>query len=100
MDEAGILEHLFELARDAGMRVHIAGRGRIGADDLPLSSGVCRVRDQIFVVLSGAEPVSVQIETLAGALREHAADFLKERHLPPAVRRLIDPEGWGDSTSA
>jgi hypothetical protein len=100
MEEAEILEHLFELARDAGMRVSIAGRGQIGADDLPLSSGVCRIRDQVYVVLSGAEPPAVQIETLAGALREYAVELLQDRHLPPAVRSCIDPEGWGDSTSA
>jgi hypothetical protein len=100
MEEVEILEHLFALAREAGLRVSIAGRGQIGADDLPLASGVCRVRGQIFVVLSGAEPVPVQIQTLAAALREHAADLLTTRHLPPAVRERIDPEGPDDSTSA
>jgi len=100
MEEAEILENLFALAREAGMRINIAGRGQIGADDLPLSSGVCRVRDQVFVVLSGSEPPSVQIETLAGALREYAGDLVAERHIPPAVRDRIDPEGRSDSTSA
>ena len=93
MEEVEILEVLFELAREAGMRVNIAGRGQVGVDNLPLTSGVCRVRDQVFVVLSVAEPVSVQIEVLAMALREYAGELLEDRHLPPAVRIYIDPVG-------
>jgi len=91
MDDAQILDSLRELAREAGMRVRIAGRGRGGDDDLPVASGVCRVRGEIWVVLSTAEPPPVQIATLAQALCKYAGPLLEQRHLPPAVRACIEP---------
>ena len=50
-----------------------------------------KLKGKVFVMLSSVDPVAIQLEILAGALREHAADFLEERHLPPALRELLDP---------
>jgi hypothetical protein len=97
MDDAEILERLLELANEAGFKVRIAGRGAIGAEDLPLSSGTCRVKGTLWIVLSGQEPTGVQIDVIARALREHAEGILEARHLPPALRERLDP-GGGDKS--
>jgi hypothetical protein len=85
-----ILEVLLELAAEAGMRVKVAGREARGAEAMPLASGVCRVRGELWVVLASSEPVSAQIRTLGAALRAHAAPLLEARHLPPAVRAALE----------
>lgn len=91
MDETDILEVLLDLAEAAGFEVRPGGR--LAPDDPPLASGVCRLRGKLFVVLSANESVSVQIDTLARALRENALPLLEGQHLPPAVRAVIDPAG-------
>ncbi|RPG07101.1 MAG: hypothetical protein CBC32_010285 [Proteobacteria bacterium TMED72] len=91
VDEADILEMLFELARDAGFEIRAAGR--LAPDDPPLLSGVCRLRGKLYIVLSANESVPVQIEALALAIRENASETLQNRHLPPAIRDLLDPAG-------
>ena len=93
MDEAQILEALLELADEAGMKVRAGGRGSLGDDLPPMASGVCRVRGELWVVLAGSDSVPVQIGTLAGALRDHAAEFVEGRHLAPAIRAFLDPRG-------
>jgi hypothetical protein len=93
MDEAQILEALLELADEAGMKVRAGGRGSLGDDLPPMASGVCRVRGELWVVLASADSVPVQIGTLAGALRDHAAEFVEGRHLAPAIRAFLDPRG-------
>lgn len=90
MEERDVLEVLLELAAEAGVRVQIAGREARGGDALPLVSGVCRVRGEWWVVLSSSEPVGAQIRTLGEALKKHAGTLLDDRHLPPAVRDLLD----------
>ncbi len=90
MEQGDVLEVLLELAAEAGLRVRVAGREALGADSLPLASGVCRVRGEWWVVLSSSEPTEAQIRTLAEALEKHAKSLLEERHLPPAVRAVID----------
>ena len=71
VDEVDILEVLFELAGEAGFEIRAAGR--LSPDDPPLESGVCRLRGQLYIVLSANESVSMQIEALGAALREHAS---------------------------
>jgi len=93
MQDSEILELMLELARDAGLVVRIGSGHTGGADETPLASGVCRVRDEIWVVLSVHEPAVGQIQVLAGALRKHAGTLLEERFLPPAVRVWLDPGG-------
>ncbi len=93
MDETQIFEALLELAAEAGMKVRLGGRGKLGEDLPPVASGVCRVRGELWVVLAASDSVPVQITTLAQALREHAAEFVESRHVAPAVRAFLDPQG-------
>jgi hypothetical protein len=91
MDESQILESLLELAAEAGMRVRMGG-GVAPEENLPpLASGVCRLRGELWVVLSSRESPAVQIEALASALRDHAGSLLESRHLPPAIRNYLEP---------
>lgn len=90
MEAHDILEVLLELAAEAGIRVKVAGREARGAESLPLASGVCRVRGELWVVLSSGEPVQAQIATLGAALRTHAGELVETRHVPPAVRAVLD----------
>jgi len=84
-----LLEALSDLAAEAGLSVRALRRGA-GVDDLAMaSSGVCRVRDEVWVVLADADPVEERLEVLARALREHAAPLLEGRYLPPAVRARL-----------
>ncbi len=77
---------LLDLARSAGFDVRRSS-GRVGGDsDLPLASGVCRVRDAIWVILSSSDSVEERSDVLVEALTLHAAAMLEERYLPPAVR--------------
>lgn len=90
MQESEILEVLLELAAEAGMRVKIAGQSAATQDALPLSSGVCRVHGELWVILSNVEPASAQIRVLAAAIRTHATSLTEDRHLPPAVRAWLE----------
>ncbi len=95
MKDTEILEQLLELAYEAGFEVRIAGRDARGAGDLPLASGVCRVKGVLWIVLSGDEPVGRQIRVLGRALALNAAALVEDRFLPPAVREAIDDPGGG-----
>ena len=89
MESRELLEVLAELAAEAGLSVRVL-QGRAGGDDpATASSGVCRVREEVWVVLAEADPVEERIEVLARALREHAAPLLEQRYLPPAVRARL-----------
>ena len=90
MDDGDVLEVLLEVASDLGLRVQVAGREARGVDSLPITSGICKVRGEWWVVLSSIEPTAAQIRTLAEALRKHAGTALEERHLPPAVRAVLE----------
>jgi hypothetical protein len=82
-----ILDHLVELAREAGIDVRVLGRG--GSDVSP-ESAVVRVRGELWVVLAEADLPEQRIAVLARALREHAGPLLEGRYLPPALRDLLD----------
>jgi len=89
METVEVLEQLLELAVEAGLEVRAAsGRSR-DVDLPPPSSGVCRVRGSVWVVLSAADPPSAQIDVLADALKTYAGAFLSDHYLPPAVRELL-----------
>jgi hypothetical protein len=80
---------LVELARAAGFQVRRSS-GSLGVDrDLPISSGTCRVRGSIWVVLTPQETIDEQNAVLASALREHAATMLETRYLAPALRECL-----------
>jgi hypothetical protein len=93
MNEVQRLEAFLELARELGLEVRVvgarAGRNESFAESPP-ASALCRVRGRLWVVLSVADPVSVQIEVLARALHLHAGAALDERHLPPALRLHLE----------
>lgn len=89
MEPADLMRALVELADEAGLEVRVAGAGSHGASELPTASGVCRVRDATWVVLSQSDSVDVQLDVLAGALRSYASALLEERYLPPAVRQRL-----------
>ena len=89
MSPEQIHEELLALARSAGFDVRRSS-GRLGQDaDLPIASGVCRVRGAIWVILSAAESLEERSDVLAGALKLHAGSLLEDRYLPPAVRARL-----------
>ena len=89
MEPAELMQALLALAGEAELEVRLARPGSRGEPEFPTASGVCRVRDATWVVLSQADSVDVQLDVLAGALRTHAAALLEERYLPPAVRQRL-----------
>ena len=92
MIEADILQELADLAEQAGLRVRTV-RGPAGPDlDAVATSAVCRVRGETWVVLAASDPTEERINVLARALREHAADWLEGRYLPPALRRHLEAD--------
>jgi len=84
---AELMQAFVELANEAGLEVRIADAD--GDFGQPTTSGVCRLRDAIWVVLSQTDSVEVQLDVLAAALRDHAVELLEERYLPPAVRQRL-----------
>jgi hypothetical protein len=90
VEPSAILEVLLDLAREAGLEVRPVGRARLEPGESPPTSGVARVKGSLWVLLSSADPVAVQLDVLARALREHAAELIEARHLPPAVRAVLD----------
>lgn len=84
MSPAELLAALLELAREAGLEVR-----RVSAEEAQ-TSGVCRLRQRIWVLLSNADPVEERVGVLAGALRDHASDACEARYLPPAVRAVLE----------
>jgi len=93
VEPAQLLAALLELARDVGLRVRALGRGS-GADAAPpASSGVCRVRGELWVLLADSDPVARRVDVLAGALCNHAPDLLERHYLPPAVRECFEARG-------
>ncbi len=91
MDPADLECQLIELAEEAGLEVRSL-RGSPFDGSEAASSGVCRVREAVWVLLGPADSIEEHICVLVSALRTHAADFLENRYLPPAIRERI----WGD----
>ncbi|MFP8878355.1 MAG: hypothetical protein AAEJ52_15970 [Myxococcota bacterium] len=85
MSPEQIHEELLALARSAGFDV----RGVDRNSDLPVASGVCRVRGSIWVILAATESLEERSEVLVEALRAHASSMLSDRYLPPAVRARL-----------
>ena len=93
VEPAQLLVALLELARDVGLRVRALGVGSGGDAALPASSGVCRVRGELWVLLADSEPVARRVDVLASALCNHAPDLLERHYLPPAVRECLEARG-------
>ena len=89
MEDRALLDALLALAEECDLRVEdLPSRSALEGFS-PAGSGLCRVRGRSWVLLSPAEPLERRIEILAAALRETAADTLRERYLPPAVRARV-----------
>lgn len=95
MTELEVLEELLALARESGLQVRTVGAAAAG--EAPPTSAVCRVRGEVWVVLSRVDPVEAQSAALASALRTHAAEFLEGRFLPPVLRARIGDAEAGDA---
>lgn len=91
MDESGLLEALLALAREEGLQVQRPS-GRAQDGEPPLASSSCRVRGDVWVILSPADPVQIQVDVLAEALRSHVGERLGARYLAPAVRARLAPD--------
>ena len=89
MEKATLLDALVELARTADLEVRFLRRGHAVDLEAP-PTGACRVRGQVWILLSAADPVDVHIDVLADALRTHAAHLIEGRYLPPAIREILD----------
>lgn len=90
MDAPQLLEALLDLAGDVGLSVRSIGSAPGGDAPATPSSGVCRVRGDVWVLLADSDPVERRVEVLARALRTCAPDALEGRFLPPAVRACLD----------
>jgi FAD/FMN-containing dehydrogenase len=88
-----LLAALLELARDTGLCVRALGGGSGGDAAPPASSGVCRVRGELWVLLADSDPAARRVDVLAGALCDHAPDLLERHYLPPAVRECLEARG-------
>jgi hypothetical protein len=91
VDSLQLLEALLDLARDVGLSVRPIGSAAGGDAPAAPSSGVCRVRGEVWVLLADSDPVERRVEVLAHALRTCAGDALEARFLPPAVRARLEP---------
>jgi hypothetical protein len=90
MEERALLEALLELAEETALPVQRLGRQPIFEGLSPSSSGVCRVRGELRVLLSDSDPVSARVAVLARALRRHRGEALESRFLAPALRECLD----------
>ncbi len=93
MNPLELRDALAELARELGIDVRVVTGASELEPGIPVRSGSCRVRDEVWVILVSGDPLEEHIAILADALREHAGDALESRFLPPAVRARLD----GDS---
>jgi hypothetical protein len=84
-----VLERLLELARETGLAVRFVPGAPRGEGEPGAASGVCRVRGELWVVLSRSDPPQARIAVLAGALRAERGEELESRYLPPAVREWL-----------
>ena len=90
MDHVELMELLLDLTREAGVEVKLVGGGPRVEFEVPSSSALCRVKGKVWVVLDRSDPVEVQLDVLASALRSEATEWLEGRYLPPAVRDRLE----------
>ena len=91
MEPSEIMTALLDLARDAGLEVRQADAAHADAGLPSLASALCRVHGRVWVVLSSADPVAIQLRVLGAALHDHASELVEARYLAPAVRAWIEP---------
>ena len=90
MEPAEIMKVLLALSEEAGLEIRTVRASAAEPGEPTPSSAVCRVRGAVWVLLSTADPVEIQLDVVCEALREHAAEVLEDRYLPPAIRARLD----------
>ena len=88
MTDPELLQALVELAQVTELEVRTL-EPRITQLELGLASAACRVRGQVWVVLSATDPLDLRIHVLAEALKTYRTDWLEQHWLPPAVRERL-----------
>jgi len=86
MHPADLLDQMLDLARAADLEVRQVGRAEAGQGDIPPHSGVCRVKDRVWVLLVATDGIEERIAVLSQALATYARATLESRYLPPAIR--------------
>ncbi len=84
-----LLQALVELAQVTELEVRTLEPTRGTRLEFGVASAACRVRGEVWVVLSATDPVNVRIDVLAAALKAHRTDWLEQHWLPPAVRERL-----------
>lgn len=90
MQGPGLRDQLATLAEEAGLRVRVIPAASAREGDVGPGSGTCRVRGEWWVMLAASDSLEDQASVLAGALRDHAAEFLESRFLAPALRERLE----------
>ncbi|MGH0029710.1 MAG: hypothetical protein ACQGVC_07960 [Myxococcota bacterium] len=90
MDERDLLEALVELAAETGLAVQRVSRQPVFEGLSPSSSGTCRVKGELRVLLSDSDPPAARIGVLARALARERGERLAGRYLAPALRECLD----------
>jgi len=87
LDEIRLLSHLEALAHSLGVKI----RYEPMEDESRVSrGGLCRVRDQYFIIVHSKANMGEKIRTLAKALRRFD---LSRVYIKPALRELLeDPD--------
>ena len=99
MEEAALLEALVELAAETGITVQRVSRQPVFEGLSPSSSGVCRVRGEVRVLLSDSDPAAARIRVLARALAAGPQEALEGRFLPPALRACLEAARGADPST-
>ncbi len=89
MTNPELLQALVELAQVTELEVRTLEPTRAAQLELGVASAACRVRGEVWVVLSATDPLDLRIDVLAEALKTHRTDWLEQHWLPPAVRARL-----------
>ena len=89
MTDPELLQALVELAQVTELEVRTLESTRVTQLELGVASAACRVRGEVWVVLSAADPLKVRIDVLAEALKTYRPAWLEQHWLPPAVRERL-----------
>jgi hypothetical protein len=86
IDDALALRGMEDAARRLGVAVRYE---RLGDDDIRVSSGFCRVKDEKIVIIDKRLDTRGKWKALAMALKQADVDSI---FLPPLARELLDME--------
>lgn len=89
-----LLDQLLDLARAADLEVREVRGTQSGEGEVATRSGVCRVKNKVWVLLVASDGIEERIAVLAQALATHARGYLESRYLPPAIRERLG-DGFG-----